>query len=102
MLWGHLRPLLPVSLSHPRRAPSDLVSCGHQHGLCEADPAFALEELDPAEKAKGNKCSLETPSEEWRKFTGGESGVGGSRENEQVMGWLPLSTEAVVKRLAAL
>lgn len=41
-----------------------------QHGLCETDPALALEELDPEEKAKGNKCSLQSQSEVWSKSAG--------------------------------
>lgn len=77
------------------------VFCGHHHGLCKTDPAFALEELDSAEKAKGNRCSLWSHSEVWSEQTGGKSGRGRGQGGEQSMGWLPLSTEAAVHCLAA-
>lgn len=53
-----------------------ICSCGGlQHGLLETDPAFALEELDPEKKAKGNRCILWSQSELGRR-TGWKTGCG--------------------------
>lgn len=68
-------------------------SCGHHHGLCETDPAFALEELDPEEKAKGKKGSLWSQSEVESKETVERVRWGWGGEGKRSVGSLPFSTE---------